>query len=94
MEEAYKELSCRLEQTTDEEGHILSDLFGALSGGECKGNWGHAPDYWKSDKKITSEAFAHFFSASVTGNNIKLETIQAIFPNAYEEFLKMVGDMK
>ncbi len=94
IEKAYEELSKCLKLATNEESHILSDLFEALSGGKCKGNWKHPSDYWRSDKKIGSEAFAHFFSASVTGNNTKLESIQAIFPNAYEEFLKMVGDMK
>lgn len=94
IEEAYKKLSYFLRQATDEESHILSDLFEVLSGGKCIGRWRHSPGYWKSDKKIGSEAFAHFFSASATGNNIKLESIQAIFPNAYREFLKMVGEMK
>lgn len=43
---------------------------------------------------IGNEAFAHFFSASAINNNRKLESIQAVFPNAYEEFLKIVGEMK
>ncbi len=94
VEEAYKKLSYHLKQATDEESHILSDLFEVLSGGKCIGRWRHPPGYWKSDKRIGSEAFAHFFSASVTSNNVKLESIQAIFPNAYGEFLKIVGEMK
>lgn len=94
VEEAYKKISDHLKQATSEESHILSDLFDALSGGKCRGSWGHSPDYWKSDKKVGSEAFAHFFGVSVTGNQTKLEAIRAIFPNAYEEFLKMVGEMK
>lgn len=62
---------------------------------ECVlGRWRYSPGYWKSDKRIGSEAFAHFFSTSVTSNNMKLESIQAIFPNAYGEFLKIVGEMK
>lgn len=81
-------------QGTDEESHILSDLFNALSGGECKGRYGHKREYWKSDATIGNEAFAHFFSASVIGSNVKLESIQAVFPNAYKEFLKIVGDMR
>ncbi len=94
VQEAYKELSIHLKQATNEESHILSDLFEALSAGECKGKWGHDADYWSSDKKIGSEAFAHFFSATVTGNNTKMESIQAIFPDAYREFLKIIGEMK
>ena len=80
--------------TTNEESHILSDLFAALSAGECKGKWGHDADDWSSDKKIGREAFVRFFSATVTGNNTKVESIQAIFPNAYREFLKMIGEMQ
>ena len=68
-------------------------MFQALSGGKCIGNWKHPINYWRSDKKIGSEAFAHFFGASATGNTIKLESIEAIFPNDYKEFLKMVGEM-
>jgi len=94
VKEAYKELSNFLEKATDEESHIFSDLFDALSEGKCKGRYGHKREYWKSDEIIGSEAFAHFFSASATGNIIKLESIKEIFPNAYEEFLKVIGEMK
>ncbi len=94
VKEAYKELSNFLEKATDEESHIFSDLFDALSEGKCKGRYGHKREYWKSDKIIGSEAFAHFFSASATGNTIKLESIKEIFPNAYEEFLKVIGEIK
>lgn len=94
VEEAYQDLSKDLKNGTDEESHILSDLFGALSGGKCRGRYGHRIEYWKSDVIIGNEAFAHFFSASAINNNRKLESIQAVFPNAYEEFLKIVGEMK
>ncbi len=91
--EAYRLISEELQDATDEESHIFSDLFEGLSGGKCMGKWKHGLDYW-NDGKIGNEAFAHFFSASVTNNKIKLESVQAIFPNAYKKFLKMVGDMK
>lgn len=94
IEQTYEDLSCCLKEGLDEQVHVISDLFDALSNGKCKGIWGHKKQYWKSDKKIGREAFAHFFSASIINNEIKLERIKETFPTAYEEFLKMVGDMR
>ncbi len=94
IDEVYKELSYGLKHASDEESHIFSDLFEALSNGKCMGSWRHAPNYWDSKERIGKEAFAHFFSASVTNNKIKLESIKSIFPSAYKEFLRIVGDMK
>lgn len=96
IEQTYEDISCYLRKGLDEQVHIISDLFGALSGGKCKGKWGHKKQYWESrgDKGIGSEAFAHFFSASIINDEIKLESIKETFPTGYEEFLKMVGDMR
>ncbi len=91
-EEAYRLISKELRDATDEESHIFSDLFEGLSDGKCIGRWKHGSDYW-NDGKIGGEAFAHFFSASVTKNKKKLKFVQAIFPEAYAKFLSMVGDM-
>ena len=90
--EAYRLISKELRDATDEESHIFSDLFEGLSDGKCTGRWSHGSNYW-NDEKIGGEAFAHFFSASVTKNKIKLKFVQAIFPEAYAKFLSMVGDM-
>ncbi len=94
IEEVYKELSSNLRKGTNEETHIFSDLFEALSDGKCKGRFRHGKGYWTSDRVIGHETFAHFFSASITNNEIKLEAIKGIFPNAYKEFLRIVGEMK
>lgn len=94
IEQTYEDLSCCLKEGLDEQIHVISDLFDALSGGKCKGKWRHKEQYWESDKKIGREAFAHFFSASIINNEMKLERIKETFPTGYEEFLKMVGDMK
>lgn len=94
IDETYKELSRILKSKTDEESHILSDLFDALSNGKCVGNHKHPKGYWKTKFVISSEAFAHFFSAATLNNEIKLAKVKQVFPNAYNEFLKLVGDIK
>lgn len=50
-------------------------------------------EYWTSEQIIEKEAFAHFFGASVT-SKIKAEIVKRFFPRAYDEFLRMVDDMK
>lgn len=94
IDESYKKMSQWLKSVSDEESHIISDLFDALSNGKCKGRFSHRKDYWKSDEIIASEAFAHFFSASTLDNKVKLGTIKQVFPNAYAEFMKLVGGIK
>lgn len=94
IEEAYKVISHKLRVATDEESHILSDLFEGLSNGACVGKWKHESNYWNLDEKIGKEAFAHFFSASVTNNQVKIDSIKNVFPEAYSKFLHMVGGMK
>lgn len=94
IEEVYKEISNLLEKGSDKEIHIISDLFEGLSGGKCKGRWQHRNGYWSSDEIIGSEAFAHFFSASIINDKAKLAIIKQIFPNSYKEFLRIVGEMK
>lgn len=94
IDETYNQLSARLMKQSNEESHIMSDLFDALSGGKCKGHYGHPKGYWKSERVISKEAFAHFFSASALDNKIKLAKIKQVFPNAYDEFLRLVGGIK
>ena len=94
IDETYDKISDILKQGSDEESHIMSDLFDALSGGKCKGYYRHSKSYWKSDAIIANEAFAHFFSASVLNNEVKLADIKQVFPNAYDEFLRLVSDIK
>ena len=36
------------------------------------------------------ETFAHFYEATVRKDDIKLEILKIIFPNAYTEFERMV----
>ena len=94
VDETYKCVSRWLKSMSDEESHVLSDLFDGLSGGRCRGRFGHSKGYWKSDSVIASEAFAHFFSASTLDSKVKLDIIKTVFPNAYSEFLKLVGGIR
>ena len=90
---AFAMISELLIDSSIEESHIISDLFGALSDGGIQGKTGHTADYW-NDEKINQEAFAHFFSATALNNQKKLEAIKDIFPSAYFEFEKIISELK
>lgn len=86
---AYKLLSEELREAEDKDSHVISDLFGGLTGNECIGKYGHKSYYWKKAKALEHEAFAHFFSAGALYQT-KVEIIQSIFPTAYQYFLEMI----
>lgn len=74
----------------------ISDLCGGLTKNACEGYWGHGDDYWQGKQehgipdKVNNEAFAHFFEASMCTDTTKLDYIREIFPNAYNEYKKIV----
>lgn len=93
INEVYQDISLLLKEGSDVESHVLSDLFGGLSDGKCKGRFHHSMEYWNKSGTLEKEAFAHFFSATVTGEDVKLKTIEEVFPQAYEEFIRIVRDL-
>lgn len=79
------------ESLSDDIYHSVSDLTGALSNNKCIGKYAHYnPNYWNAPNKLEKEAFAHFFEATARNDMEKIEVIKAIFPNAYEQFLKLL----
>ena len=93
MDEVYETIGELLCNADIEESHIISDLFGGMTGNKCVGKTFHEESYWNKKYSLEHEAFAHFFSASVLCNEKKLDAIKAIFPTAYEEFLKIIGGL-
>ena len=92
-DEAYVKISKSLRKASERESHILSDLFGALTDNQCNGGIGHSKECWKGKYSLEQEAFSHFFSVSALGYDDKIEVLKSIFPNAYSEFLKIVGGL-
>lgn len=72
--------------------HSVSDLFGGVTNNTVVGKFRHKDGYWKNPKKLPKEAFAHFFEATLRNDEYKLKLIKDSFPNAYSEFLRMLGD--
>lgn len=92
--EAYASISKALKGHDPVVSHVASDLFGAMSNNQCVGDYYHPDDYWKSPTALPSEAFAHFFSATVCGDQRKLQSIKSTFPRAYQEFIRIVEGLK
>lgn len=93
IDEAYRTITLNLKNADVEESHVISDLFGGISGNRCVGRTRHKNGYWNGQYALEHEAFAHFFSASVLRNEKKLSAIKAIFPTAYDEFLNIFGGL-
>lgn len=92
-DEAYARISKNLKRASAKESHVLSDLFGALTDNRCVGNFEHSKEYWKKKYSLEQETFAHFFSASALGYDDKVSSLKGAFPNAYSEFMKIVGGL-
>lgn len=74
--------------------HSISDLIGGITDNKCMGKYGHHDEeYWKKPHRLEAEAFAHFYEATIRNDIEKLEAIKWIFPNAYVEFEKMLGEI-
>lgn len=74
------------------QAHSVSDLLDGITQGEISGNWIHQRSYWNNTNNIQTEAFAHFFEASIGGNQA-LEYITTCFPTAYMVFCEMLGNL-
>lgn len=70
--------------------HFVSDIYSGITG-ERYGKFGHAPEYW-NERKITAEAFAHFFANALSGDSEKIEIMRTFFPKAYEAFRIMIEE--
>lgn len=91
QKEAYIEIGKSLEPS---EYHILSDLAGGLTNNQCKGRFAHTqPGYWEKEHRLEKEAFAHFFEAVAIQSDVKLSSIKEMFPNAYEEFERLLEEI-
>lgn len=88
--EAYYNISKGLIETDPKKSYVLSDIFSGLTNNQCAGLYSHKNKYWKNPRKLEREAFANFFSVSII-NKDGVDTIKSVFPNAYVEFLKIVG---
>ena len=68
--------------------HSISDLYSALSAGKCSGRYAHRASYWQDAGMLEREAFAHMFES--TFDSEKVQYMQQYFPNAFEEFKKLI----
>lgn len=76
---------------TSDKFHSVSDLVGGITNNACVGKHGHfQTGYWGKEGRLGAEAFAHFFEATIRNDTEKLSYIKGIFPNAYDEFLRMI----
>lgn len=85
--EAYAEIS---EKIMDDRYHSISDIIGGITENKCCGKKKHPNEYWNNPSKLSSEAFAHFFEAYARNDKEKIAILQAIFPNAVDNFLDML----
>ena len=93
INQTYDILSEHLKESTLQESHVLSDLFGGLSNNKCVGKTSHKEIYWTKEYALEREAFAHFFRASLLEYEDKLNAIKSVFPSAYNEFMKIIGEL-
>jgi len=60
---------------------------------KVKGIYWHKDEYWDKPKKIQREIFAQFFSVAGSDDMNQLDMLQKCFPNIFEEFSQMIGDL-
>lgn len=90
IDEAYSSIS---EALFEPQYHSISDIVGGITDNKCVGRYSHRKEYWKKSKKLEKEAFAHFYEATARNDNVKLDAIKSMFPNAYREFERIVGSI-
>lgn len=93
IEEALYDISDAIWEATGKQCHVMSDLFSGIYGNGYNWKYRHSDNYWLKEGKLESEAFAHFFSASVLSDAEKLETIESVFPKAYGWFDELIQEM-
>jgi hypothetical protein len=89
VQDAYDEINNWLWTDGDMKAGV-SDIIRGLSGEEI-GKWGHEMKYYNKGS-IAKEAFANFFEAGMSDTSVKLDYIKEVFPNAYENYMKMIND--
>jgi len=90
IDETYDSIGKAL---ADPKYHSISDLIGGITNNKCVGAFGHKTEYWKKPQNLPAEAFAHFYEATVRNDTEKIKAIKEVFPNAYEEFERMVDSL-
>lgn len=73
--------------------HSFSDLIDATTNGQLHGSYGHSRNYWTRAGNLQAEAFAHFFEASMGGQD-KLELLSNFFPTAFGIFSSMIDSIR
>ncbi len=73
--------------------HSFSDLIDATTNGQLHGCYGHSREYWTRAGNLQAEAFAHFFEASMGGEE-KLELLANFFPTAFGIFSTMIESIQ
>lgn len=68
----------------------VSDICDGLSGGKCKGGYGHGAKYWRDrpGTGLPREAFAHMYEAAFLDG--QKEMIEKYFPTAFKRFIKIL----
>ena len=90
IDEAYESIGNVL--YTNPKYHSISDIAGGLTKNKCKGRYSHKTEYWKPNK-VEKEAFAHFYEATARNDDAKLSVLKSMFPNAYNEFERIVASI-
>lgn len=73
--------------------HSFSDLIDATTNGQLHGSYGHSREYWTRSGNLQAEAFAHFFEASMGGEE-KLELLANFFPTAFGIFSTLIESIQ
>lgn len=73
--------------------HSFSDLIDAITNGELHGRFAHSRDYWKRPGNLQAEAFAHFFEASMGGDEKKYNLLTNMFQNAFRVFEEKIDSI-
>lgn len=99
--EARKELGLSTFQEERKAIRQTSDILEGATKGKFSGCAGHGKQYWTGIKwydgnvygahKVSTEAFAHFFSASTT-NPKALSKLKSVFPESYKVFTSMLKE--
>lgn len=90
LEGAFSRISMSL---IDAKYHCISDIAGALTENRCRGKYGHTVDYWKEPNALEREAFAHFFQVYARNDIEKINAMIEMFPNATDEFFKLLEEV-
>ena len=82
-----------LNRIRQDSAHSFSDLIDATTNGQLHGSYGHSRNYWTRAGNLQAEAFAHFFEASMGGED-KLELLRNFFPTAFGIFSSMLDSIR